>query len=311
MLEGSVRKSGDRIRITAQLVDAIKGYHLWAERYDRDFKDLFALQDEITMKISSALRLKLTEGERARRFAKGTKDLRAYEKILQARELHLRFDKDANIMARKICEEAITLDPGYAQAYVLLGHIHLMDNILGISKNPNESLKGAYELEIKALSLDDTLAAPHVVLSFIYAFKKHHDKSIEHAEQAVALETGSATCHANLGRSLAYAGRHNEAIEALEEALRMDPFPDNWYFFHLCDAYINTDRHEEALAVVKRGLDISPNIRPLLQRLAIIYSLTRSRRRGWCSSSKPYQVTSKVFNRAMGQKGSIQRPSNN
>jgi TolB-like protein/lipoprotein NlpI len=274
VLEGSVRKSGDRIRITAQLVDAIKGYHLWAERYDRDFKDLFALQDEITMKISSALRLKLTEGERARSYAKGTKNLRAYEKVLQARELHLRFDKNANIMARKICEEAITLDPGYAQAYGLLGNIHLMDNILGISKNPRESLKRAHELEKKALGLDDTLPVAHVVLSFIYAFKKHHDKSIEHAEHAVALEPGSATCHGNLGRSLAYAGRYNEAIEALEKAIRMDPFPENWYFIHLSDPYINLDKHEEALAVVKRGLDISPNARPLLQRLVIIYSLT-------------------------------------
>ena len=274
VLEGSVRKSEDRIRITAQLVDAIKGYHLWAERYDRDFNDLFALQDEITMKISSALRLKLTEGERARSYAKGAKNLRAYEKLLQARELHLRFDKNANIMARKVCEEAITLDPGYAQAYGLLGNIHLMDNILGISKNPRESLKRAYELEKKALSLDDTLAGPHRVLSFIYAFKKQHDKSVEHAEKAVALEPGSATSHGNLGRSLAYAGRYNEAIEALEKAIRMDPFPENWYFIHLSDPYINVGRYEEALAVVKRGLDLSPNIRPFLQRLVIIYSLT-------------------------------------
>jgi adenylate cyclase len=294
VLEGSVRKSGDRIRITAQLVDAIKGYHLWAERYDRDFKDLFALQDEITMKILSALRFKLTEGEQARRFAKGTKNLRAYEKILQARELLLRFDKEANVMARKTCEEVITLDPEYAQAYVLLGQIHIMDNVLGISKNPRESLKRAHELAIKALSLDDTLPTPHLALSFTYSYKKQHDKSVEHAEQAVALEPGSAIFHATLGRSLAYAGRYNEAIEALEKALRMDPFPDNWYFFHLCDAYIKLNKHEEALAVVKRGLDISPNIRPLLQRLAIIYSLT-----------------GRDGEAAMGEKSPIQRPSSN
>jgi tetratricopeptide (TPR) repeat protein len=153
--------------------------------------------------------------------------------------------------------EKFTLDPEYAQAYVLLGQIHIMDNVLGISKNPRESLKRAHELAIKALSLDDTLPTPHLALSFTYSYKKQHDKSVEHAEQAVALEPGSAIFHATLGRSLAYAGRYNEAIEALEKALRMDPFPDNWYFFHLCDAYIKLNKHEEALAVVKRGLDIT------------------------------------------------------
>jgi adenylate cyclase len=273
VLEGSVRKAEDKVRITAQLVDAQTGHHLWAERYDRELRDIFAIQDEITINILSAVQVKLTEGETARVYVKGTKNLRAYQKVLEARELHLRFDKDANIIARKICEEVIALDPGYAAAYALLGNIHLMNMYLRISKNPKESMKQAFKLATKALTLDDRQANAYTVLSFLYAYRKKHDKSIELAEKAVTLEPGSAIFHGALGRSLAYAGRSSEAIEAINKALRMDPFPGSWYFSPLFDAYVNLDRYEEALAATKKGLDISPNMRPLLQRRAIVYSL--------------------------------------
>ena len=136
VLEGSVQRSGDRLRITAQLIDAITGKHLWAERYDRGFKDLFALQDEITMKIMGSLALKLTEGERLRLQSGGTDNLKALEKVLEAVSYVRAFNRESNATARQLYEEAIALDPQFAGAYDALAATHLMDVWLGSSKFP-------------------------------------------------------------------------------------------------------------------------------------------------------------------------------
>ena len=117
VLEGSVRKMGDKVRITAQLVDALTGNHLMSEQYERDVKDIFAIQDDVTMKVLTSLRVNLTEGESARTFARGTKNLEAYLKLLQAYEQRVIYNKESQARARQLAEEAITLDPGYAQAY--------------------------------------------------------------------------------------------------------------------------------------------------------------------------------------------------
>ncbi len=127
VLEGSVRKSGDEIRITAQLIDATTGNHMWAERYDRDLKDIFAVQDDITKNIITAMQVKLTEGEQARAAAKGTNNLEAYLKCLQAKELIHRLNIESNALAKQLAEEAIALDPEYAWAYYLLGRAHVVD----------------------------------------------------------------------------------------------------------------------------------------------------------------------------------------
>ncbi|MHC4677026.1 MAG: adenylate/guanylate cyclase domain-containing protein, partial [Planctomycetota bacterium] len=158
VLEGSVQRSGNRIRITAQLIDASTGQHLWVEQYNRDLKDIFALQDEITMKIMTALQVKLTEGEQARLVGKGTANLQAYEKVLQGREHITRLNIEGNVQARDLFEEAITLDPEYSIAYAALAQTHLLDVWLGLSKSPDKSIEKSAELVQKALALDDTLA---------------------------------------------------------------------------------------------------------------------------------------------------------
>jgi adenylate cyclase len=199
VLEGSVQKSADRIRITAQLIDARKGHHLWAERYDRALKDLFALQDEITMKIITALEVKLTEGEQALVAGSGTENLNAYLKILQARDLKRHQNVENNRKARRLAEEAIKLDPEYAQAYRWLSGTHLIDVWLGSTKSPQESLRTAMELAKKALSLDNSLGGAHGLLGNIYIMRKEHEKGIREAERAVELEPNGADAHAFLG----------------------------------------------------------------------------------------------------------------
>jgi TolB-like protein len=166
VLEGSVRKAENRVRINAQLIDATLGYHVWSERYDRDLKDIFALQDEITMEIITALRVKLTEGGTARLSARGTKNLQAYLKYIQGRAIFLKITKENNDLARQIFKDVIELDPGYSSAYSLLGSTYWMDVFYGSSKSPKESIAKAMQLQQKAIALDEFYGPAHSSLGW-------------------------------------------------------------------------------------------------------------------------------------------------
>jgi len=176
VVEGSVRKAEDRVRITAQLIDALTGHHIWAEKYDRDIKDIFAIQDEITMKIITAMQVKLTEGEQVDVYAKGTDNLEAYLMVMKAHWLYLRGTKEGVLKAQSLAEEAIALDPDYAFAYKVLGGAHGITLFLGMSKNPRESLKLAIELHRKAVELDDSLAVAHATLGYWLMMARQYDK---------------------------------------------------------------------------------------------------------------------------------------
>ena len=272
VLEGSVRKAGDRVRITAQLVDALAGHHLWAERYEKDLKDIFALQDEITMKIITALQVKLTDGEIASISAKGTQNLEAYLKVLQAREPFYTITKEGFAQARRLCEEAIALDPDYAGAYAYLGSTHFMDAIMGSSKSPAESLKLAFKSIKKAIALDDSFAEAHSLLGFLYVLTKKYDEGIAECEHAIAVEPNSAGANIWMSLVLTHAGSHEEAVRYAERALRLDPFPVGWWFRALGQAYSWVDRYEEAITAYKEALQRAPNdIRTHLP-LTVVYS---------------------------------------
>jgi adenylate cyclase len=259
VLEGSVRKAGDRVRITAQLVDAPTGNHLWAERYDRDLKDIFVLQDEITMKILEALQVKLTEGEEARVWARGTDNLEAYLKFLEGREYARRFNKESNALARQILEEVISLEPEYAMGYRLLAGTHMMDIWFGSTKSPKESLARAVELTQKALALDDSLASAHAFLGYLYILRGQHEKGVASAERAVALDPNSADAHGFLAQNLRIAGRPEEAIPTYKTAMRLNPFPPNNWVYGLGLAYLFTERCEEAIATCEKAVHGRPN----------------------------------------------------
>ncbi|MFX1265854.1 MAG: tetratricopeptide repeat protein [Promethearchaeota archaeon] len=259
VLEGSVRKAADKVRITAQLVDAKTGKHVWAERYDRELKDIFAIQDEITMKIITELQVKLTEGEQARLSAKGTENLEAYLRRSQAKKHVRQVNKEDNALGRKLAEGAISLDPEYADAYVTLGSTHWMDIVLGSSQSPEESLKRAFELTKKAIALDDSNVDAHVSLSWLFVFSRQHDKGVAEAERAVGLAPGSAYTQFNMGRVLRFAGRPEEAIAWHKKAIRHDPVPDGPVLFGLCHAYWFAGRCEEAVPVCKKAIRVSPN----------------------------------------------------
>jgi TolB-like protein/Tfp pilus assembly protein PilF len=258
VLEGSVRTAGDRVRVTAQLVNATTGNYVWAERYDRDLKDIFALQDEITMKVITELQVKLTEAEQARLLAKGTDNLGAYIKLLEGREHVYRMNKEDNALARQLFQEAIALDPEYPKPYAFLATTHLLDIWFGSSKSPRESLAKAIELAQKAIALDDCYATAHGLLGHLYVYTRQYDKAIAECERGVALDPNSASALAWLGTNLYWSDSPQQAIPVLEKAIRLNPIPPSWYLNNLAMAYRDTGRHEEAISACKKVLHREP-----------------------------------------------------
>jgi adenylate cyclase len=274
VLEGSVRKAGDKIRVTAQLIDALNGHHLWAKRYDRNLEDIFALQDEITKEIITAMQVKLTEGEQARAAARGTNNLDAYLKCLQAKDYLLKFNPESNALGKQLAEEAIALDPEYAFAYRELSAAHMMDVWFRSSKSPKASMAKAIELVQKAIVLDDTFAEAHGWLGFLYSMTKQYDKGIAQAEKAVALNPNSAESHYRLGKTLSLAGRWEESIPEYKKAIRLNPIPPNMYLWSLGLSYCWMGQYEEAITWGEKAIRQEPNSLLAHTVMTVIYILS-------------------------------------
>ena len=273
VLEGSIQKEGQRVRITAQLIDAITGRHLWAERYDRELKNIFALQDEITIRIITELRVKLTDGEQARLLYKGTENLQAYLKYLQGLEYVQIHTKENNALARRLAEEVIAIDPEFPQAYTLLGTTYWMDLYLGSSESPKLLVKKAIELNKKAISLNDSIPKSHSHMGWLYTLAGKHADAIAECERAISLDPNSADAHNWMGHALRYAGRHEEAVRSAQQALRLNPIPPSPFYRNLGLTYLFVGKYEEAIAAFKKSLDRSPNDLLTHFSLACGYSL--------------------------------------
>ena len=202
VLEGSVRKSGETVRVTAQLVDALNGRHIFSESYDRDFKDILSVQDEITMNILSALQVAITKGEFARSLAKGTKNLKAYLKVMQAQQYYNQFNKETMVLARRYVEEAIELDPEYATGYFVLAAITINEIFVGANKLPRpEALNEALRLGEKAAVLDRTSNA-YAIMGMAYTQMQNPEKALQTAEQAIAIGPNNALAYDCMGAAL-------------------------------------------------------------------------------------------------------------
>ena len=258
VLEGSVQRAGDRVRVTAQLIDALKGHHLWSESYDRSLKDLFDLQDEITMKILTELRVKITEGETARVQAKGTNNLQAYLKVLEGDGYRNEDNKEANAVAKRLYREAVELDHGYAMPHVGLARAYVLDIFFGASESPKETLSNAMKAAEKSIEVDNSLAEAHAALSAVLVMMRQHDRAIEVGERAVTLNPNSAMAVFTLAMCLNYSFRSEEALPLLRQALRLNPFVPR-YYPHFGIACRETGRYEEGIAALKKSLQLAPN----------------------------------------------------
>lgn len=272
VLEGSIRKAGQRLRINAQLIDAKKGNHIWAGRYDRVLEDIFKTQDEITWKILTELAVKLTDGEPARVYARGPENIEALAKFGQANAYYIRDDKGSNLLARQTCEEIISMEPKWELPYCLLGWTHWHDASLGHTESPEESIRKAFQFTKKALALNDEYFLAHALLGYLYTLTRQHEKALEASERSISLGPNSAHAHACYGFTLLCFGDYPKAVSTLEKALRLTPFPPGWYFMHLGRGYARLGDYEKAISACKKAVYREPSSALSHLSLAAVYA---------------------------------------
>ena len=253
VVEGSVQRAGDRIRVNAQLIDATTGKHLWAERYDRDAQQLFDIQDEIVETIVATLAFKVDEAERDRVMRKGPKNLDAYDYWLRGRNAFFHFTKEANARAASLYTKAIELDPSWARPYCYLAWPHVQDFRYGWSEDPDKSMETALEWAQKCYALDPDDYKTPWTLGFVYLYLREFDRAIAEYDRALELNSNDADFLAEMSNALIYTGRLEQAVSQIKQAMRMNPRHPSWYFQILGLAYYETGRYEEALATLKQN----------------------------------------------------------
>lgn len=251
VLEGSVQRAGDRVRITAQLIEGTSGHHLWAERYDRNLDDLFAMQDEITLNIAVALQVEVTNGEQARVRQRSTSNLDAWGYFVKAYDLFQRHTKEDNAKARELLDQALKLDPNYDIAIALKAVSHFQDARFGYTESPAESFMRSVELCQRALALDPSNPDALALWGIIQMAQGKHDQATTTGEKALTLGPNNAEVHAMLGVIKYYAGKYQEAIEYFKKAMRLHPHYPPWYKHYLGIAYAENEQYGLALAAFR------------------------------------------------------------
>ncbi len=259
VLEGSVQRSGNRLRITAQLIDATSGHHIWAQRYDRVTEDIFAVQDEITREVTSALQVRLTEGEQARLWAGGTKNLEAWEAAIQCPVLlhsHRRIDV---LPARRLAERALQLDENYASAWVMLGWSYWNEVFNGWTDDPDATLELAVSAFNRARAIDDTNPDALALLAFLHLSLKKYDEARSFVETAMALGPNNSFAPAVAANIELFCNRPQAMVPLLKRAMRLSPIYPAWYLGDLAFAYLLMDRLEDAIETAKESIKIDPD----------------------------------------------------
>ena len=274
VLEGSVRKVDKRVRITAQLIDATNDGHLWAERFDRDLTDIFAVQDDVTGQIVSALSLNLTQGDRRRLMAEQTDNMEAFDCFLRGRELWWRHAKEPNAQARELLLRAAELDPQFAPAFAWLGAAHINDCVSQWTDQPLGSLDLAYEAATRSAALDPKYPPAYWALIFANLWMRRYDDAVRAGETAIAINPNDAEALTGLGVVLHYSGRSAEALRHFERAIALNPLcPGMWLHFQ-GQAYYQLQRYEEAENVLKRRIFRTPETDASRVLLAATYGQT-------------------------------------
>jgi adenylate cyclase len=272
VLEGSVQKAADQVRIVAQLIDATTGGHIWSERYDRPLTDIFALQDEIVQKIVTTLNLQLTLlGKGFQQVRKRTENLEAYDAFLRGVEYYTRTTKEANLQARQMFEKAVALDPQYAEAYALAGLTYYLEWVWRWSQDPH-TLEQALAMAQRAVALDDALPMGHGILGAIYAQQRQYAQALAESERAVALDPNNASSYALRAEVLNFAGRPEEALRSVQQAMRLNPRYPPQYLISSGVASFWLGRYADAISTMKSLLAQNPNYLVAYPVLSLSYA---------------------------------------
>ncbi len=273
VLEGSVRKAGMKVRINVQLIDAETGGHVWAERFDRDLEDIFALQDEVTQKIVEALKVQLTGGGPVQQRARGKVNSEAYDTLLRARSCILQFTPQGLAEGRALLERALEVAPDMPQSRAYLAITVLLEYLNGWNNAGPERLEQTLALARKAYEADNTSALACNALAIALIWSRRLDEAEPLSRRAIEIDPNFSEAYGSLGNALHFAGRHEEAILAFEQALRLDPEFNIW-MHALGRAQFTLGRYAEAEATFKRRLIHLPHSDVTRAYLASLYGHT-------------------------------------
>jgi TolB-like protein len=258
-LEGGVRKAANRVRINAQLIDGKSGGHVWAERYDRDLHDIFAVQDEVTRDIVAALALKLTPGERERAFRPPTENLQAYDHFLLGREQAFLDTAEGNAKARMMLEKAVELDPQFSLAFSHLSRNYLIAYNNRWDENPDRSLELAMELGQRAVELDEGNPFAYFAVGAAALWMRQHDRATAAYQKSLVIDPNFALGYAGLALVSIYSGRPREAIASLQKSMRLDPHYRDIHLHFLAIGHFQLGEYEQAITALKRRLLRKPD----------------------------------------------------
>jgi adenylate cyclase len=259
VLEGSVRKAGNRVRVTAQLIDSTTGGHVWASRYDRELTDIFEIQDELTKEIVAALKLKLTSGEQDRLAQRRTVNVEAFELFLRGREQAWTASRAGSIAARGLLERAIAIDPEYSAAHAVVAMTHLLDYANGYSPDPEQSLKIGLELALRVVAMDEQEPAGHFALCAAYMWTKDLDRAREEAERCMTLSPNSADGLRLKAQLQIFVGEPATAVEILEAYMKRDPHYPDVVLQLVGDARFQLGLYEQSIEAIEQRLKRTPN----------------------------------------------------
>ena len=272
VLEGSVRKAGARVRVSAQLAEAVTGNQLWTKRYDRELNDIFSIQDEIAGDIVAELDVKLIEGEQAREWRKTTQHPEAYDYFLRGRAAHLEFTREGNALSKQLLEQAIELDPDFTKAIVQLGWNYGVEAESAWTESSSDSWEHALELANRAIALDDSFGEAHSLLGLIQInHVRDPERGIAELEKSVALNPNSSTSAALLGTYAGLKGTPERAVETVKKAIRLNPFPPSWFFNALGSAHLLARQYDESIAGFTQCIAQTPEFIPARVGLTIAY----------------------------------------
>jgi adenylate cyclase len=271
VLEGSVRKAGNRVRITAQLIEAGNGGHLWAERFDRDLTDIFSTQDEVVEKIVGALAVTFTRGEAQRLHRRGTANVEAYESWLRARALLTRGTRESVAQAKAMYRRAIEIDGNFAAAHAGLALAAISDYSSGWTPDPAQALDEAETWARRALELNDQDPVSHMALGNALLWRRDHEGALAEFRRMIDLDPNFAQGHTATGMGLMYAGRSAEALQPIATAMRLDPHYPPIVLHFLAQANFSLGQHEIAAQLLRDRIARNPATESSRMLLAACY----------------------------------------
>jgi adenylate cyclase len=280
VLEGSIQRSGDKLRVNVQLIDAIKGHHLWSERYDRKFDDLFKLKEEIILKVANELLVELVTGDYLREIVGynedikpwQTKNLKAWETYWLAQKSYRRYRKEDNARARDLFKKAYDLDPNWYLPLIFVGWTHQQDARMGYTESRKKSFNQAAKIAHRVLAIYDQSATAHHLLGSLHLYKREYEEARSYCEKALSLNPNAAYTQAAHGSVLTYLMEPQKAIIHFKKAMRLSPFYPAWYLSRLGVCYQLTGQYEKAIETLKKAIEREPDKYFQRVRLTAVYS---------------------------------------